>query len=564
MPPSEYAQWDENFLSKEWNKMFDYSFYKNHYESVEVQRTMLLVEGASTYVKTLVTSYAALQKSEKELLVRLESKNEECMSLKQQLDRSSKACTNCPTLEKALNDAKLESKDYRDQVDGIAKILNARFLAEPNAPQKSAFDLVSQIIAGSSPSPKRKKNRLEQESLGAAHAELPVAQVQDNANEKSVPAPSGVTRRTRSALSSPNLSHVKILPSTKSPTLGISIVRTRTNLSRSSDSDSSSKIIHAKKDLIGDLDDGDGKTVDKSVKKPEASFKSKLPPLKESPRRLAKTMEIWSSEDSDDEIMTSSKKAASCISESPPLVVDEKQKENSFGGIVLETPLLNKTDRKFWSLKERGSVQKESRSGRKFRQTKLKLGQKKSHSKVDLAEMVKLAGNNRIQSIAENDCVIPPSPETESFKRSPDGFLAAKELDITDFSPIASSTQMTKGPQPVAGTSGVSKATIPSTNRGLPGKVSSKKEHVYITAPVRKKEDKKKLDGWECKDCAQYYSAVGKEMDPAELKKRMNACSKHRKKFKPRLDETPPEFWNLLAPETEEFKGYSSVYEYQK
>lgn len=202
-----------------------------------------------------------------------------------------------------------------------------------------------------------------QESLGAAHAELPVAQVQDNANEKSVPAPSGVTRRTRSALSSPNLSHVKvnavqfhtffstnelshncrilghflkltdsetfsnfgnmskfstekilcdfqifknfwkiskknehfqILPSTKSPTLGISIVRTRTNLSRSSDSDSSSKIIHAKKDLIGDLDDGDGKTVDKSVKKPEASFKSKLPPLKESPRRLAKTMEIWS------------------------------------------------------------------------------------------------------------------------------------------------------------------------------------------------------------------------------------------------------------------------------
>lgn len=39
--------------------------------------------------------------------------------------------------------------------------------------------------------------------------------------------------------------------------------------------------------------------------------------------------------------------------------------------------------------------------------------------------------------------------------------------------------------------------------RGLPGKVSSKKEHVYITAPVRKKEDKKKLDGWECKDCAQ-------------------------------------------------------------
>ena len=60
---------------------------------------------------------------------------------------------------------------------------------------------------------------------------------------------------------------------------------------------------------------------------------------------------------------------------------------------------------------------------------------------------------------------------------------------------------------------------------------------------IRKKDDRKKLHGFSCYDCEDYYnSKLSEGFTEDQVKKLMNDCSKHRSKFKP--SRTPEQFWD--------------------
>ncbi|KAG7175892.1 DNA endonuclease RBBP8-like [Homarus americanus] len=58
---------------------------------------------------------------------------------------------------------------------------------------------------------------------------------------------------------------------------------------------------------------------------------------------------------------------------------------------------------------------------------------------------------------------------------------------------------------------------------------------------VRKKADRKQLEGWQCHECEQWYEA--EDLNPEEKKMMMNKCSRHKSKYNP-LRNTPKNFWN--------------------
>ncbi|KAG8238185.1 hypothetical protein J437_LFUL014061 [Ladona fulva] len=69
----------------------------------------------------------------------------------------------------------------------------------------------------------------------------------------------------------------------------------------------------------------------------------------------------------------------------------------------------------------------------------------------------------------------------------------------------------------------------------------------YQRTAVRKKKERRKLFGWECKDCEKYYEAAG--LSAGEKRDHLNKCSRHRDKFSPQ-DNFPEGFWNPVFPET--------------
>lgn len=73
----------------------------------------------------------------------------------------------------------------------------------------------------------------------------------------------------------------------------------------------------------------------------------------------------------------------------------------------------------------------------------------------------------------------------------------------------------------------------------VPGNNKESPEFAYKEAPVRNKNEKAQLPGWDCRECEQWYGNMPEE----ERKKRKNLCSKHRGKFKADVL-TPESFWN--------------------
>ncbi|RWS27362.1 DNA endonuclease RBBP8-like protein [Leptotrombidium deliense] len=62
-----------------------------------------------------------------------------------------------------------------------------------------------------------------------------------------------------------------------------------------------------------------------------------------------------------------------------------------------------------------------------------------------------------------------------------------------------------------------------------------------LKAPVRKKEERKLLGGYKCKECADYYSTFKLSHD--QLRHKLNKCSRHRYDYSP--PKTPPHFWDI-------------------
>ena len=70
----------------------------------------------------------------------------------------------------------------------------------------------------------------------------------------------------------------------------------------------------------------------------------------------------------------------------------------------------------------------------------------------------------------------------------------------------------------------------------------------HIGPTVRKKEERKKLLGFDCKECQDYYQGKLKDgYTKDQIVQMMNDCSRHRGLFKPPL--TPDKFWDPLMVE---------------
>ena len=70
----------------------------------------------------------------------------------------------------------------------------------------------------------------------------------------------------------------------------------------------------------------------------------------------------------------------------------------------------------------------------------------------------------------------------------------------------------------------------------------------HIGPTVRKREERKKLLGFECRECQEYYQALLEEgFSKDQILTRINDCSRHRGLFKPPL--TPEKFWDPLIVE---------------
>uniref|UniRef100_T1HU14 Uncharacterized protein n=1 Tax=Rhodnius prolixus TaxID=13249 RepID=T1HU14_RHOPR len=303
---------------------------------------------------------------------------------------------------------------------------------------------------------------------------------------------------------------------------------------------------------------------------------------------------IWFDEDKEEDETDLKQKNTS------RLVNEELLHASPDNHIVEETPIReeNKTFEKrrradFWLLKEKRELNgcAKSLDGKKLKQTKLELGIKRKP--VDIS---KLAGfTEGIQQLSQqfgqdkDDDIIPGSPG------SPISELALKEntsnevhsVEPINFQPIASSTQH----------SSVKEGLFPvrTTTSKSPG-------YAYKREAVKKKSERARLPGWECDECRkmheslsaklregnkkakivlpmvfglqhstkkqlvaarrkiaskkkhgifflifiklinilcfQYYEAMS--LSPSKVKSRMNACSRHRDKFKPNLNDTPP------------------------
>lgn len=76
---------------------------------------------------------------------------------------------------------------------------------------------------------------------------------------------------------------------------------------------------------------------------------------------------------------------------------------------------------------------------------------------------------------------------------------------------------------------------------------------------VRKKAERKQLNGYSCSECAQYYSSFN--LTEEELKKKLKDCSRHRDYHSP--PKTPEHYWDTDFPSTQECieRGYLIVKE---
>ncbi|XP_042871243.1 serine/arginine repetitive matrix protein 1-like [Penaeus japonicus] len=65
--------------------------------------------------------------------------------------------------------------------------------------------------------------------------------------------------------------------------------------------------------------------------------------------------------------------------------------------------------------------------------------------------------------------------------------------------------------------------------------------YAYLGDVVRKRDARKQLQGWGCRECEKWYEH--QDLDPEERQRLMNKCSRHRSKHNP-VTNTPKHFWD--------------------
>ncbi|KAF4527305.1 hypothetical protein B566_EDAN001079 [Ephemera danica] len=78
----------------------------------------------------------------------------------------------------------------------------------------------------------------------------------------------------------------------------------------------------------------------------------------------------------------------------------------------------------------------------------------------------------------------------------------------------------------------------------VPEKPKEDKGYVYQAGPVRKKDDRQKLPGWECHECKIFFETYCKNMNTQERQQVVGHCSRHRQAL-PFISNTPPGIWEI-------------------
>lgn len=81
-------------------------------------------------------------------------------------------------------------------------------------------------------------------------------------------------------------------------------------------------------------------------------------------------------------------------------------------------------------------------------------------------------------------------------------------------------------------------------------------QFIYKEESVRKKAEKRKLLGWCCSKCKEYYEEAYKG-DEERLEKVKQATSKHRGRFNPEKCATPPGFWDMRFSPPEDTEAFN-------
>lgn len=79
---------------------------------------------------------------------------------------------------------------------------------------------------------------------------------------------------------------------------------------------------------------------------------------------------------------------------------------------------------------------------------------------------------------------------------------------------------------------------------GLNDNQNDQPNYRFKEDPVRKRNERKMLNGWDCEDCCKFYEANND--NPVEAKIAMNHFSRHRSVKHQHHASTPPDFWNPM------------------
>ncbi|XP_025409007.1 uncharacterized protein LOC112682589 [Sipha flava] len=125
--------------------------------------------------------------------------------------------------------------------------------------------------------------------------------------------------------------------------------------------------------------------------------------------------------------------------------------------------------------------------------------------------------------------------------------LCNETFNETSCSPINISMNVLK-----TATTSINKTKIPNINvldsfdiiPGLNDKKNDLPNYKFKEDPVRKQNERKLLNGWDCEDCSKFYKANND--NPVEAKTAMNHFSRHRSVKHQHHALTPPGFWDPL------------------
>ncbi|XP_049810625.1 DNA endonuclease RBBP8-like isoform X1 [Schistocerca nitens] len=562
-------------------------------EEHELQEVTLLVNTLLMLFKKLHSKLKEAEDQYGTIKTELQASVVEVNQLKKELKRANESsCQNCLILEKEVDKYVKKLKDHESRINSIANILNLQNGqdSEPDEKQSTAraYDLVSQMLLGTTKPPVQAKRRCREErnldtskrkKIRSTNKHLEHREGISDSEESTPQHDSDMLQKDDLAHTSKNI----VIPETlwSFPQATECPVQLADNI--------------LDKEVQKKCSGGNsGKT---------SPVISSNTPIKPSLKHVKNLSEVQVSSNSPGKVLSvnTSNAESNTVAALKSTTADENQ---DLGKYTSRADLTNKIGKKpdFWNLKPNYSVELKpgDKQSRRLKQTQLSVGS--FAKRIDVGSLEEFNEGIRKTStqysakictdledellqkaiqeslkysedrlcVSEDDDIVAESPNaTQKKKANPlqDNINRVCDTDMTIFLP----PNMEKRSN--GGASSVSKANCienkaknerPTTNldadkKGntsfdrIPTKTGTSPDYKYRRGAVRKKDQRQALEGWECDICKKYYE-TGKDDTAAAQKQHMNHCSRHRDKYPVRA-KTPPGFWDPDFPTTQQCRS---------